>query len=104
MVKRYDVVLVNLDPTVGVECQKTRPCVVISPDDMNRALQTIIIAPLTSTLRGWLFRPAVTGPKTTSEVAIDQLRAIDKRRVIKTLGKLEKEDARAVQNVLNDLF
>ena len=104
MVKRYDVVLINLDPTVGVECQKTRPCVVVSPDDMNNALQTILIAPMTSTRRGWKFRPLVTGPRRLSELALDQIRAVDKSRIIKPLGKLNLDDQRSVYAVLKELL
>ncbi|WP_409202838.1 type II toxin-antitoxin system PemK/MazF family toxin [Vibrio sp. SS-MA-C1-2] len=72
--------------------KKTRPCVIISPNDMNQALQTILIAPMTSTHRGWKFRPLITGPKHQSELALDQLRAIDKKRVIKQLGHLSTGD------------
>ena len=104
MVRRYDVVLINLDPTVGAEAQKTRPCVVISSDDMNEALRTIIIAPMTSTIRGWKFRPLVSGPDNKSELAIDQLRTVDKSRVIKTLGHLTKADQNSVYEIINALF
>lgn len=101
--KRYDVVLVNLDPTVGAECQKTRPCVIVSPDDMNDKLQTVIIAPMTSTRRGWLFRPVVKG-KHESELALDQIRAIDKSRIVKNLGSLSPEDQTKVYSILKELF
>lgn len=104
MLKQYDVVLVNLDPTVGSEYQKTRPCVVISPDDMNAALNTIIIAPLTSKRRGWAFRPLVKSTKKESEVALDQMRAIDKKRVINTLGSLSKKDRDKIYEVLSQFF
>jgi mRNA interferase MazF len=104
MVKIYDVVLINLDPTVGVECQKTRPCVVVSPDDMNNALQTILIAPMTSTRRGWKFRPLITGPKNQSELALDQIRAVDKSRVIKPLGTLSSDDQKSVYAILKELL
>lgn len=103
MVKRYDVVLINLDPAQGMECKKKRPCVVISPDDMNSSLHTIVIAPMTSTLRGWMFRPLVTGEH-RSELALDQMRAVDKSRVIKTLGHLSELDQKAVYSVLKDFF
>lgn len=104
MVKRYDVVLINLDPTVGAESKKTRPCVVISPDDMNRALQTILIAPMTSTRRGWKFRPLITGPKSQSELALDQIRAVDKSRIIKPLGILSLDDQNSVYAILKELL
>ncbi|MCL1126324.1 type II toxin-antitoxin system PemK/MazF family toxin [Shewanella surugensis] len=102
--KRYDVVGINLDPTIGAECQKFRPCVVISPDDMNVALQTIIIAPLTSTRRGWKFRPLITGPNTQSELALDQMRAVDKSRITKTYGKLIKKEQDSVYSILTEFF
>lgn len=104
MVKRYDVVLINLDPTVGVECQKTRPCVVISPNDMNNSLQTVLIAPMTSTRRGWTFRPLITGPKNQSELALDQMRAVDKSRIIKVLGSLSVDDQVSVYAILKELL
>lgn len=104
MVGRYDVVLINLDPTVGAETQKTRPCVIVSPNDMNKALQTILIAPMTSTRRNWAFRPLITGPNTQSELALDQMRSVDKKRIIKHLGVLNQEDQQAVHAVLKELL
>lgn len=104
MVRRYDVVLINLDPTVGAEAKKTRPCVVISPDDMNWALKTVLIAPMTSTRRGWKFRPLVTGPKNQSELALDQIRAVDKSRIIKPLGALSLDDQHSVYAILKELL
>ena len=96
--------LVNLDPTIGVECQKTRPCVVVSTNDMNNALMTVIIAPMTSTQRGWKFRPLITGPKHKSELALDQIRSIDKSRIVKILGQLDATDQVAVYMILKELF
>lgn len=104
MVKRYDVILINLDPTIGAEAKKTRPCVVVSPNDMNRALQTILIAPMTSTRRGWKFRPLITGPKNQSELALDQIRAVDKSRIIKSLGVLQIDDQNSVYAILKELL
>lgn len=103
-VTRYEVVLINLDPSIGSEYQKTRPCVVVSPDDMNRSLHTVIIAPLTSKRRGWAFRPLVTGPSSQSEVALDQIRTVDKSRIIKSLGHLSPQDQSAVYSILKELF
>ncbi|HIF9272070.1 type II toxin-antitoxin system PemK/MazF family toxin [Photobacterium damselae] len=104
MVDKFSVVLVDLDPTIGSEYNKTRPCVVVSPTDLNNVLGTVIIAPMTSVHRGWPFRPLVTGPKTKSELAIDQMRVIDKRRIRKTLGKLNSNDIEKVQSVIEDFF
>lgn len=88
MVRRYDFVLIKLDPTVGAEAQKIRSSAVISLDDMGRALKTVSIAPMTPTHRGWKFSPLVTDPKNQRELALDQLRAADKSRIIKPLGAL----------------
>ena len=104
VIQRYDLVLVNLDPTIGSEYKKTRPCVVVSPNDMNNALQTIIIAPLTSRIRGWKFRPLITGPKQESELALDQIKVIDKTRIIKKLGALNPNDQLAVYETLQEIF
>ncbi|GIU51496.1 mRNA interferase [Shewanella sairae] len=104
MVNQFDVVLIDLNPTVGAEINKTRPCVVISPDDVNKHLKTVIIAPLTSTPRGWSFRPVVQGSKVKSEVAIDQMRAIDKNRIIKKLGQLTQAESKVVSGVVREFF
>ena len=103
MVSKFDVVLVNLDPSVGKEYQKIRPCVVVSPTDLNNKLGTVQIAPLMSAKRGWVFRPVVQN-KVESEVAIDQIRAINKTRIIRNLGHLSAEDAEKVQVVLEAFY
>lgn len=82
---QYTIILVNLDPTVGSEIQKTRPCVIISPDEMNESIRTLLIAPMTSTLKHYPSRVIIDGK---SSIALDQLRCIDKKRVIKTMGKI----------------
>ena len=104
MVNQFDVVLIDLNPTVGAEINKTRPCVVISPTDVNKYLKTVIIAPLTSTPRGWPFRPVVQGTKVKSEVAIDQMRTIDKKRIIKKLGQLTLAESKLVSSVVKEFF
>lgn len=102
--QRYDVVLVDLEPTIGSEYNKTRPCVVISPNDMNQALRTVMIAPLTSKIKNWKFRPLITGPKHKSELALDQIRVIDKTRIIKKLGSLNSNDQLTVYETLQEIF
>lgn len=82
---QYTIILVNLDPTVGSEIQKTRPCVIISPDEMNQSIRTLLIAPMTSTLKHYPSRIAVDK---NSSIALDQIRCIDKSRVIKSLGSI----------------
>lgn len=104
MVNQFDVVLIDLNPTIGAEINKTRPCVVLSPNDVNKHLKTVIIAPLTSTTRGWPFRPVVQGAKVKSEVAIDQMRAIDKNRIIKKLGQLTTIESNLVASIVKEFF
>src|SRR5690554_899492 len=99
-IKQYDLVLVNLDPTLGSEMKKTRPCTVISPNEMNKHLQTIVIAPITSTSRDYPTRVSINQEKTKGWVVIDQIRTIDKRRIVKILGKLSKSEIEKVKNVI----
>ncbi len=81
--KQYEIVLVNLDPTVGAEIRKTRPCLIVSPDEMNRYISTIIIAPMTSKSRDY---PTRAKANENSFIVLDQIQTIDKKRVIKKLG------------------
>lgn len=101
-VNQFDIVLVNLDPTVGSEIRKTRPCVIISPDEMNRNIQTLIIAPMTTTSRKYPTRVEVTLNATKGWIVIDQIRTIDKVRVVKTLGKLSKKEIYRVKEVIKE--
>lgn len=102
--KRFEVYLVALDPAVGSEIQKTRPCVVISPDEMNDALMTIIIAPLTSTHKAWPSRINVTFQRRKGQVVLDQLRTIDKRRLVKKLGTISPAAAQEITATLLEMF
>jgi mRNA interferase MazF len=101
-VKQYDIVLVNLDPTIGSEIIKTRPCVVISPNEMNEHLRTVIIAPMTSTSHSYPTRVRVDQNNQESWVVIDQLRTIDKIRIIKKFGTLSDKEILACKNVLRE--
>ena len=83
---RFHIFLVRLDPTTGAETAKPRPCVVVSPDELNRAVSTVIIAPMTTTRRGWPTRVEITFQGQTGEIALDQIRAVDKARLVKRLG------------------
>lgn len=103
-VRRYDIYLVNLDPTQGSEMQKMRPCVVISPDEMNRYISTVIIAPMTSTQRDYPSRVNVTFQRKKGQVVLDQIRAVDKSRLVKRLGVLPDARAREVAGVLREMF
>lgn len=102
--RRFDVWLVSLDPTVGSEIRKTRPCVVVSPDEMNGRIRTVIVAPMTSVGRGWPTRVALRFEGREGEVALDQLRTVDRARLVRRLGALEAETARAVADVLGRMF
>lgn len=88
-IKRFEVYLVSLDPTLGSEIAKTRPCVVVSPDEMNDHLATVIVAPLTRSVKGWPSRVISRFTGVKGEVALDQLRAVDKRTLIKRQGMIE---------------
>jgi len=101
---QYAIVLVNLDPTIGSEIKKTRPCVVISPDEMNRPLQTITIAPMTTQSKKYPTRVEVKHQDKTGWVVIDQIRTIDKQRVVKLLGKLSDKEIITVKNVIRETF
>lgn len=103
-VARSEVYLVNLDPTVGSEIQKQRPCVVISPDDMNRHLQTVIVAPLTSRGRLYPTRIRCTFASREGLVVLDQIRTVDVARLVRKLGRLEPETMTAVLSLLGKMF
>ena len=104
VVRRFDVYLVQLDPTVGSEIQKTRPCVVISPDEMNQAIRTVIIAPMTSKGRPYPTRVDCRFQRKAGQVVLDQIRTVDKARLIKRLGALEESAQTAVLETLAELF
>src|SRR5690606_16354305 len=87
-VRRFDIYLVNLEPTVGAEINKSRPCVVVSPDDINNALDTAIIAPLTTTIRDYPSRVNCNVAGKTGQICLDQIRAVDQERLYKHLGAL----------------
>jgi mRNA interferase MazF len=104
VVNRFDVYLINLDPTVGSEIQKTRPCVIISPDEMNRHIRTVIIAPLTTAGKEYPTRIPCEFKKKKGHIVLDQIRTIDKKRLIKNLDTLDAETQLKVVSVLQQLF
>lgn len=104
IVSQYNIVLVNLDPTVGSEIKKTRPCIVLSPDEMNRVLNTIVIAPVTSTSKPYPTRVEIKGKSVKGWVVIDQIRTIDKTRIIKSFGELSGDEISKVKNVIKEAF
>lgn len=104
VVKRFDVYLVNLDPTVGAEIQKTRPCLVISPDEMNAYIQTTIIAPMTTKARNYPTRVSCRFEGKDAHIVLDQLRTVDKSRLIKREGRVSRATQTRVLRVLAELF
>ncbi|WP_374444886.1 type II toxin-antitoxin system PemK/MazF family toxin [Epilithonimonas sp.] len=103
-ISQYEIVLVNLDPTVGSEIKKTRPCVVISPNEMNKFLNTIVIAPMTSSSKPYPTRVEVQTNNKKGWVVIDQIRTVDRRRITKIFGKLSDNEIIEVKNVLKETF
>jgi mRNA interferase MazF len=103
-IKRFDVYLVNLDPTIGNEIQKTRPCVVISPDEMNRHIATVIVAPMTTKGHPYPSRVACKFEGKEGQIMLDQIRTIDKVRLVRKLGRLAKQSQDAILAVLAEMF
>ena len=103
-ITQYKIVLVNLDPTIGSEIKKTRPCVVISPDEMNRYLRTIVIAPMTTKSKKYPTRSKIKHEKKTGWIVLDQIRTIDKKRVLKVLGSASKSEIRKIKEIIKETF
>ena len=101
---QYNIVLVNLDPTVGSEIQKTRPCVVISPNEMNKYLQTITIAPMTTQSKHYPTRLEVKHNDKIGWIVLDQLRSIDKQRIIKVLDRLSDKEIIKLKSIIKETF
>lgn len=104
MVSRYEVYLVNLDEVTSRDAKNTRPAVVVSPDELNRHVDTVIIAPLSSTRAAYPTRVPVEFLNETRYVILDQLRTVDRERLVKKIGELEKEARAAVTDRLLELF
>ena len=104
VVKRFDVYLVTLDPTVGSEIQKTRPCLIVSPDEMNRNIRTVIIAPMASAQKNYPTRVSCSFKKKEGQIVLDQIRTIDKTRLIKKLGMIDSRTQLDVISILQRLF
>jgi mRNA interferase MazF len=102
--RRFDVYLTNLEPAYGKEMKKTRPTVIVSPDVMNQHIGTVIIAPLTTRSRKYPSRVNITFKRKKGQIVLDQLRAVDKRRLLKRLGKISRRNANKVLDVLRDIF
>jgi mRNA interferase MazF len=104
VVKRFEVYLINLDPTVGSEIQKTRPCLVVSPDEMNRFIKTVIVAPMTTKGPSYPTRVACKFQGKQGQVVLDQVRTVDKSRLVRRLGKIDKQAQTDVLSVLGEMF
>jgi mRNA interferase MazF len=102
--KRFDVYLTNLDPTIGSEVQKTRPCLVISPNEMNTHIRTVIVAPMTTAGKDYPTRVSCTFKKKKGQIVLDQIRTIDKIRLVKKLGTIDPDTQLKVITTLQRLF
>lgn len=103
-VKQYQIVLVNLDPTIGSEMKKTRPCVIISPNELNKYLDTIVIAPMTSSSKSYPTRVEIHHDKKTGWIVLDQIRTIDRKRILKVLGNLSEKEIKKVKEIIRETF
>ena len=101
---RFDILLVSLDPSQGFEINKTRPCVIVSPNEMNKYIKTIIVAPMTSKIRNYPTRVPITFEGKEGSIVLDQIRTIDKSRIIRNLGTLDTQTATLVLEALNKIF
>ena len=101
MYSQYSIILVNLDPTIGAEIKKTRPCVIISPNEMNFNIKTIIVAPMTSKSRDYPTRVKIDE---NSYIVLDQIRTIDKQRIIKKLGELDIEVILKIKQIIKEML
>ncbi len=103
-IKRFQVYLVNLDPTIGHEIKKTRPCLVISPNEMNKHIGTVIVAPMTTKGRKYPTRIKCSFQEKKGQVVLDQIRTVDKRRLVKKLGTINSKAQNSVLSILQELF
>ena len=103
-ITQYQIILVNLDPTLGSEIQKTRPCVVISPNEMNKYLNTVVIAPMTTSSKNYPTRIEIKHDNKIGWIVLDQIRTIDKQRIIKELGQLNKSEISGLKSVLKETY
>ncbi len=101
---QYKIVLVNLDPTIGSEMKKTRPCVIISPNEMNKNLQTIVIAPIKSSSKPYPTRVELKHYKTKGWIVLDQIRTIDRQRIIKVIDSLTTKEIEKTKSILKETY
>ena len=104
VISQYDVFLISLDPTIGAEIKKSRPCVMLSPDEMNHHLATVMMAPLTTKFHAYPTRVSVTFARKAGWIVLDQVRTVDKRRLIKRLGRIEAKTITSVKSVIQKML
>jgi mRNA interferase MazF len=104
VMKQYEIYLVNLEPTIGHEIQKTRPCVVISPDEMNEHIETIIIVPMTTKSHNYPTRIEINFQNKTGWIVLDQIRTVGKKRLIRKIGELEKSTITEIKNIIMEML
>lgn len=103
-INRFEVYLINLDPIVGHEIKKTRPCLVISPNEMNRFISTVIVAPMTTKGRNYPTRVSCSFRGKKGQVVLDQIRTVDKDRLVKKLGTISKQAQNSILGILQEMF
>ncbi|MFZ1676157.1 MAG: type II toxin-antitoxin system PemK/MazF family toxin [Saprospiraceae bacterium] len=101
---QYQIVIVNLDPTIGSEIRKTRPCVIVSPDEMNRHLQTVTVCPITSTSKKYPTRLKVMMERKVSWIVVDQIRTLDRKRIFKIVGQLTQESILNLKAIIRETY
>lgn len=104
VIKRFEVYLINLDPTTGYEIRKIRPCLVVSPDEMNRHIKTVIVAPMTTKGRSYPTRVECRFKDKKGQIVLDQLRTVDKTRLTKKLGEIDEQARKKVLEILTEMF
>jgi mRNA interferase MazF len=103
-INRFEVYLVNLDPTIGAEIQKTRPCLIISPDEMNHSVRTVLAAPMTTKGQNYPTRVTCRFKGKNGQVVLDQIRAVDRMRLVRKLGRLDDKTSARVLEILQEMF
>jgi mRNA interferase MazF len=102
--RQYEIYLVNLEPTIGHEIQKVRPCVIISPDDMNKHIETVIIAPMTTKSHKYPTRVRIDFQNKVGWIVLEQIRAVDKKRLIKRVGELDEHKSAEIKKVIMEML
>lgn len=103
-ISQYQIILVNLDPTLASEIQKTRPCIVISPNEMNKFLNTVVIAPMTTSSKNYPTRIEIKHDNKIGWIVLDQIRTVDKQRIIRDLGHLTNPEISKLKSVLKETY